>query len=108
MQTNTPVASGALSLSEPESTIGSVNREYTFHGGYPTPQTAQKAYDDSDLNTAITAYKFFYPTVSIAATWKGNVAAGLTTNNQFIILRGSPKQFVFTPNSDTPYGGSQH
>jgi hypothetical protein len=79
---------------------------YTFDRSFPSGDTASKAYDDADLNTAITAYKFFYPTVSIAATWKGNAAAGLTTNNQFIILEGSPKQFVFTPNSDTPYEGA--
>jgi hypothetical protein len=40
----------------------------------PFGDTAQNAYDSADLNTA---YKFFYPTVSIAATWKGNEAAGL-------------------------------
>jgi Protein of unknown function (DUF1254) len=79
---------------------------YTFDHSFPSGDTASKAYDDTDLNTAITAYKFFYPTVSIAATWKGNAAAGLTTNNQFIILEGSPKQLVFTPNSDTPYEGA--
>ena len=76
MQTNTPVASGALSLSEPKSTIGSVNSEYTFHDGYPTPQTARQAYDDGDLIRAIEAYKFFFPSVAIAATWKGNLTAG--------------------------------
>jgi len=79
---------------------------YAFERGYPAGDTAQKAYDDAELNAAITAYKFFYPTVSIAATWKGNAAAGLTTNNQFLILEGSPKQLVFTPNSDTPYEGA--
>jgi len=79
---------------------------YTFERSYPSGDTAQKAYDNSDLNNAITAYKFFYPTVSIAATWKGNVAAGLVTNKQFMILEGSPKQSVFTPNSDTPYEGA--
>src|ERR1700761_5168296 len=79
---------------------------YTFYRSFPSGDTVSEAYDDADLNTAITAYKFFYPTVSIAATWKGNAAAGLTTNNRFIILEGSPKQFVFTPNSDTPYEGA--
>ena len=79
---------------------------YTFDRSFPSGDTASKAYDDADLNTAITAYKFFYPTVSISATWKGNPAAGLTTNNQFLILEGSPKQLVFTPNSDTPYEGA--
>jgi hypothetical protein len=78
----------------------------TFAGGYPAGDTAQKAYDDADLNTAIQAYKFFYPTVSIESTWKGNAEAGLTTNNQFVIMKGSPKQLVFTPNSDTPYEGA--
>jgi hypothetical protein len=79
---------------------------YTFERSFPTADTTQKAYDNADLNTAIAAYKFFYPTVSIAATWKGNVAAGLITNKQFMILEGSPKQLVFTPNSDTPYQGA--
>ena len=79
---------------------------YTFVRSFPSGDTTSKAYDDADLNTAVTAYKFFYPTVSIAATWKGNAAAGLTTNNQFIIMEGSPKQLVFTPNSDTPYEGA--
>jgi hypothetical protein len=78
----------------------------TFAGGYPTGDTAQKAYDATDLNTAIQAYKFFYPTVSIESTWKGNAEAGLSTNNQFVIMKGSPKQLVFTPNSDTPYEGA--
>jgi len=36
-------------------------QEYEFKGGYPTPQTIQRAYDDADLNRAIQAYKFFYP-----------------------------------------------
>ena len=77
-----------------------------FVGGYPTGDTAQKAYDDADLNSAVQAYKFFYPTVSIESTWKGNAEAGLSTNNQFVIMKGSPKQLVFTPNSDTPYEGA--
>ena len=87
-------------------TMQTTNTAYTFERSFPSGDTASKAYDDSDLNTAITAYKFFYPTVSIIATWKGNVAAGLTTNKQFMIMEGSPKQIVFTPNSDTPYEGA--
>ena len=43
-------------------------QEYAFKGGFPTPETVQQAYDDADLNRAIQAYRFFYPTVSIAAT----------------------------------------
>ena len=89
-----------------QNTTVNTDGAYTFERGYPSADTTQKAYDDADLNTAIVAYKFFYPTVSIAATWKGNAAAGLVTNKQFMILEGSPKQYVFTPNSDTPYEGA--
>ena len=46
---------------QPESTTASANSEYTFNNGYPSGDTAQKAYDDADLNRAIDAYKFFYP-----------------------------------------------
>ena len=88
------------------SAVQTGNTAYTFERSFPSGDTASKAYDDADLDTAIHAYKFFYPTVSITATWKGNAAAGLTTNNQFIIMEGSPKQLVFTPNSDTPYEGA--
>ena len=38
--------------------------EYAFEGGYPTPATVQRAYDDADLNRAVQAYRFFFPTVS--------------------------------------------
>ncbi|KRG46373.1 hypothetical protein ARC20_05635 [Stenotrophomonas panacihumi] len=79
---------------------------YTFERGYPTEATVQKAYDDADLARAITAYKFFYPTVSILATWEGNVNAGLQPNTQMLLLQGRPEQTVFTPNSDTPYAGA--
>ncbi len=86
---------------KPAATTEATTTGYTFERSYPSGDTAQKAYDNADLSNAITAYKLFYPTVSIAATWKGNAAAGLVTNRQFMILEGSPKQFVFTPNSDT-------
>src|ERR1700748_2144433 len=82
---------------QPPPATSTSETSYSFERSYPSGDTASKAYDDTDLNTAITAYKFFYPTVSIAATWKGNAAAGLTTNNQFLIMEGSPKQLVFTP-----------
>ena len=37
---------------------------YVFERGFPLGNTTPKAYDDNDLNRAIEAYKFFYPTVS--------------------------------------------
>ncbi|HEV2566566.1 MAG TPA: DUF1254 domain-containing protein [Microvirga sp.] len=81
------------------------NREYEFKGGYPTPETVRKAYDDADLSRAIQAYKFFYPTVSFEGTWRGNLKEGAVANRVFPLLEGTPTQLVFTPNSDTPYSG---
>lgn len=74
--------------------------EYAF----PTDETAQAAYDEADLNRAIQAYKFFYPTVSGAAIVKGNEQIGVVPNKVFGILDCAPEQLVFTANSDTPYG----
>lgn len=79
--------------------------QYEFKGGYPTPETVQKAYDDGDLARAIEAYKFFFPAVSILGTWDGNIAAGTVPNKVLLLLHGRPEQVVFTPNSDTPYAG---
>ncbi len=79
--------------------------KYEFVNGYPTETTIQKAYDEADLNRAIQTYRFFYPTVSILATWDGNITAGCIPNQTFAIMDGAPAQIVFTPNSDTRYAG---
>ena len=78
--------------------------EYEFQSGHPTDETVREAYDDADLNRAIQAYKFFYPTVSGAAIVKGNEDIGIVPNKVFGILDCGPEQLVFTANSDTPYG----
>jgi hypothetical protein len=39
------------------------------------------------------------------ATWKGNLRAGMVANKVFGLLEGTPKQFVSTPNSNTPHAG---
>jgi len=77
---------------------------YAFDRGFPTTDTMTQAYDDADLNRAIQAYKFFYPTVSGAAIVRGNEQIGLVPNKVFGILECSPEQLLFTGNSDTPYG----
>src|ERR1700754_3279197 len=77
---------------------------YVFERGFPKGATARHAYDDTDLNRAIEAYKFFYPTVSGAAIVKGNNQIGVVPNKVFGILDCGPEQLVFTANSDTPYG----
>lgn len=77
---------------------------YEFQRGFPVGHTARQAYDDADLNRALQAYRFFYPTVSGAAIIKGNEEIGLVPNRVFGILDCAPEQLVFTANSDTPYG----
>jgi hypothetical protein len=48
--------------------------EYVFEGGFPTPQTVQRACDDADLMRAITAYRFSSRrcrrSASMRATWR--------------------------------------
>jgi len=77
---------------------------YAFEKGHPSEETVRHAYDDADLNRAIEAYKFFYPTVSGAAIVKGNEQIGIVANKVFGVLDCAPAQLVFTANSDTPYG----
>jgi hypothetical protein len=77
---------------------------YQFEGDFPTPETIEKAYDDADLNRAIQAYRFFYPTVSGVAMFKGTADVGLVENKTFGLLDTKPRHLIFTANSDTPYG----
>ena len=70
--------------------------EYAFERGIPTEETVRRAYDEADLNRAIQAYKFFYPTVSGAAIIKGNMDAGIIPNKVFGILDTDPQALVFS------------
>jgi len=71
--------------------------------GSPVGNTAQKAYDDNDLNRAVEAYKFFYPTVSGHAIFVGSEKVGIEPNKVWGTLDGQPRHVGFTLNSDTPY-----
>ena len=77
---------------------------YRFEQGYPTPETIQQAYEDADLNRAIQAYRFFYPTVSGMAMIKGNASIGILPNEVFATADTKPIFVGYTLNSDTPYG----
>ncbi|MEC5385686.1 DUF1254 domain-containing protein [Uliginosibacterium sp. H3] len=79
---------------------------YPFKAGFPTPQAAQRAHDEQDYQRAVQAYRFFYPTVSLEATFDGMRAAGAVDNKSALILAGGPRHVFFTGNSDTPYMGS--
>jgi hypothetical protein len=72
--------------------------------GFPRPETVAETYDDSDLDRAVEAYRFFYPTVSGMALWKGNERVGLVPNRVFGTLDAQPRHVGFTLNADTPYG----
>ncbi|MHB0771638.1 DUF1254 domain-containing protein [Bradyrhizobium sp. 5.13L] len=80
-------------------------QNHKFSGGYPDTDTVQKVYDELDLNRAVQAYRFFYPTVSSAAIFRENIRLGVQPNKVFSILDTQPKHVGFTLNSDTPYGG---
>lgn len=75
--------------------------------GYPTPATIRAAHRDAMLTRAVTAYRFFYPTVSGAALMQGNEAAGLVDNRVFGVLDSRPHHVGLTYDSDTPYGPIQ-
>lgn len=80
-------------------------QDYEFKGGYPTAATVQKASDETDLNRAIPAYRFFYPTVSSAAIFREMKRLGVQPNKVFGYMDTQPRHVGFTLNSDTPYGG---
>src|SRR6516162_3957365 len=75
-----------------------------FKGEFPTPDQAQKARDDADYQRAVTAYRFWYPTVSCEGIFNGGRSVGIKDNENILIMSCGPRQVAFTPNSDTPYG----
>ena len=76
----------------------SLDNPYVFNAGYPTPETAEKAYDDADLNRAIQAYRFFYQTVSGAAIFKETQRVGAQSNKKFGFMDTQPKHIGYTLN----------
>ncbi|GHE77934.1 hypothetical protein GCM10019059_41090 [Camelimonas fluminis] len=79
---------------------------YTFKLGYPTADAAQQARDDADFQRAMTAYRFWYPTVSNEGIFEGNRAVGIEDGKAWGIAATGPRQVGFTLNSDTPYGSA--
>jgi hypothetical protein len=72
--------------------------------GFPDTDTVTGAYADADFNRAVQAYRFFFPSVSGLAIFKGNEAVGLVPNAVFGLLETRPEHVGLTLNSDTPYG----
>ena len=82
-----------------------VGEDLPFKGGFPAPDAAQKARDDADYQRAVTAYRFWYPTVSAEGIFHGNREQGIKDGEAMPILSAGPRHVGFTLNSDTPYGG---
>jgi hypothetical protein len=77
---------------------------YAFERGFPTAQAADQAHVDADLQRALIAYRFWYPTVSVEGIFEGNRNVGIADGKQWGIAATGPRQVGFTLNSDTPYG----
>ena len=72
-------------------------------GGFPLEGAAGRLRDEGDLQRAVTAYRFWYPTVSVEGIFNGNRELGLADNEKIGYCVTSPRQVGFTLNSDTPY-----
>lgn len=75
---------------------------YKFERGYPTAETAERAYHDTDLGRAIEAYKFFLPTVSTESILQ-DLALRVKPNEGAIKFDAGPRHELLTGNGDTPY-----
>src|SRR5215510_14930659 len=80
--------------------------EYNFKGGYPAAETIRKASDETDFQRAVTAYRFWYPTVSCEGIFNGARELGARDNETLILMACGPRQVLFAGNSDTPYGAA--
>jgi hypothetical protein len=77
-----------------------------FPGGFPAPEDTERARDAQDFERAVTAYRFFYPTVSSQGLLDAPSKLGVRHNEGFFILTAKPHHVGFTLNADTPYGGA--
>jgi hypothetical protein len=76
---------------------------YEFSQGYPSDEAARAALDDAAYQRAVTAYRFWYPTVSNEGIFNGNRQAGIEDSVAIGYVAAGPEQVGFTLNSDTPY-----
>ena len=77
--------------------------DMALKGGFPLGDAATRLRDEGDLQRAVTAYRFWYPTVSVEGIFNGNREIGLADNEKLGYCATSPRQVGFTLNSDTPY-----
>lgn len=75
-----------------------------FEHGFPTDEGARRVRQEAHFQRAVTAYRFWYPTVSVEGIFNGNREIGIIDNESIGIASTGPRQVGFTLNSDTPYG----
>ena len=83
--------------------LASETKDYTFTRSFPTGDTAEHVYQQSDLRRAIEAYKTYLPTLATEAVIQQMITAGARLNETGIVMAQGPKQQFSATNSDTPY-----
>src|SRR5262245_36803442 len=78
--------------------------DYELERGYPSAESSQSARDDADIQRAVAAYRFGYPSVHNEGIFNGSREAGIRDNESILIAAVGPSAVAFTANSDTPYG----
>jgi len=79
--------------------------ENTSHNNFPDFQDATRVHQEQKIRRALEAYRFFFPTVSVEAVFRGFRSVGAVDNRSAVILVTAPRHLNFTANSDTSYAG---
>ena len=83
-----------------ESSVGPVE----YIGGYPTKETAQKFYDELDLQRAVEVYLWALPMASYGAMAEAHTKLGAGDHAVIVVDKAAePQQLVLTANQDTIY-----
>ena len=83
-----------------ESSVGPVE----YIGGYPTKETAQKVYDELDLQRAVEVYLWALPMASYGAMFEETIKLGAGDHAVLVVDKAAEsQQLVLTANQDTIY-----
>lgn len=80
--------------------------DYPFAGGYPTPESARKLYDELDYQRAVQAYVWAVPLVNSVAMAKALTDAGVSVSAPSLLVFNrplTPKQILMTANAEVIY-----
>jgi len=92
-----------LSVSQAEMRESSVG-PLEYIGGYPTKETAQKYYDELDLQRAVEVYLWALPMASYGAMFEEKIRLGAGDHAVLVVDKAAEsQQLVLTANQDTIY-----